>query len=68
MSLDFDPDQPVMQNLPLMRRFKSYVGLKTSFAKFQKTLDDFQFQNIIEADAAMDWSSTENISIDSLNL
>ena len=65
---DFDPDQPVMRNLPLMRRFKSYVGLKTSFAKFQKILDDFQFLNIVEADAAIDWTLAEKMAVDSLNL
>jgi polysaccharide deacetylase family protein (PEP-CTERM system associated) len=52
---DFDPSQPVITSLPLMRRFKSYVGLKKSFKKFQCLLNDFEFINIREADIQIDW-------------
>ncbi len=40
---DFDPEQPMVGALPLMRKFKSYVGLKHAFSKFQRMLDDFEF-------------------------
>jgi polysaccharide deacetylase family protein (PEP-CTERM system associated) len=58
---DFDPGQPVVQSLPLKRKFKSYVGLKHSFGKFQHLLDDFDFINIREADRQMDWSNARII-------
>lgn len=58
---DFDPGQPMIKSLPLMRKFKSYVGLSTSFAKFQKLLNDFDFVNIEEADKKIDWKSVKVI-------
>ena len=60
---DFDPGQPMLQSLPLMRKFKSYVGLKKSFSKFQHLLDDFDFVDIREADAQIDWGKTRIIKL-----
>lgn len=60
---DFDPGQPMIDSLPLMRKFKSYVGLKTSFTKFQKLLNDFEFVNVEEADLLIDWESTRVIKL-----
>ena len=28
---DFDTGQPIIRSLPVMRRFKSYVGIKGAF-------------------------------------
>lgn len=58
---DFDPDQPMIEYLPIMRKFKSYVGLKTSFKKFQRYLDDFGFVNVEEADKLIDWVNAKTI-------
>lgn len=60
---DFDPGQPVIQSLPLIRKFKSYVGLSTSFAKFQKMLDNFEFMNVREADKVIDWKDSPSIEL-----
>jgi len=60
---DFDPGQPVIQSLPLLRKFKSYVGLSTSFSKFQKLLDNFEFMSIREADKFIDWGKSLNIEV-----
>lgn len=60
---DFDPGQPMIQSLPMMRKFKSYVGLKTSFAKFQKLLDDFEFISVKEADDMVDWRKARVIEL-----
>ncbi len=60
---DFDPDQPVVEGLPAMRRFKSYVGLKTAFPKFQKLLSDFDFVNVEEADRMIDWTQAKKIEL-----
>lgn len=58
---DFDPEQPMVESLPMMRKFKSYVGLKTSFKKFQKYLDDFEFVSVEEADKRIDWVKAKTI-------
>jgi polysaccharide deacetylase family protein (PEP-CTERM system associated) len=60
---DFDPGQPMIDSLPIMRKFKSYVGLKTCFAKFQKLLNDFEFVNVEEADLLIDWKTTRVIKL-----
>ena len=60
---DFDPDQPMIQSLPLLRKFKSYVGLKGSFSKFQRFLDDFKFVNLEEADRMIDWDKVRQIKL-----
>lgn len=64
---DFDVDQPIVPNLPLVRRFKSYVGIKTAFKKFQHLLDDFSFVNIEEADKRIDWGKVETLLLTDLD-
>lgn len=60
---DFDPDQPIIDSLPMMRKFKSYVGLSTSFAKFQRLLNDFEFVSLKEADLLIDWKTVRQIQL-----
>jgi len=60
---DFDPEQPVIDSLPRMRKFKSYVGLSKSFSKFQKLLDDFEFVSVEDAAKLIDWSATRVIKL-----
>ena len=60
---DFDVGQPVVEGLPRMRRFKSYVGIKHAFSKFQKLLDDFDFCNLEEADLLINWDENEQINL-----
>ncbi len=60
---DFDPGQPMINSLPLSRKFKSYVGLKTSFAKFQKMLNDFDFVCVEDANEIIDWNKTRVIEL-----
>jgi polysaccharide deacetylase family protein (PEP-CTERM system associated) len=60
---DFDPDQPMIHSLPINRKFKSYVGLKKAFSKFQKLLKDFEFMSIHEADKKIDWNNTRIIDL-----
>lgn len=60
---DFDVDQPVIADLPAMRKFKSYVGIKGAFSKFQKLLNDFEFVNVKEADRQIDWSKAKQLDI-----
>jgi len=60
---DFDPEQPVIKSLPLMRKFKSYVGLKKAFSKFQYLLDDFEFVSVKKADTLIDWNKSRAIEL-----
>ena len=60
---DFDPSQPMIDSLPIMRKFKSYVGLSTSFAKFQKLLNDFDFVSVKGANELTDWETTRVIEL-----
>jgi peptidoglycan-N-acetylglucosamine deacetylase len=60
---DFDPEQPMIESLPLMRKFKSYVGLKHSYAKFQHLLRDFNFVDVESADKLVDWTNARRIVI-----
>lgn len=60
---DFDAGQPVMQTLPPMRKFKSYVGLKNAFPKFERFLDDFEFISVLQADKKIDWDKARIVKI-----
>lgn len=60
---DFDAGQPVVPNLPLMRRFKSYVGIKGAFKKFQHLLNDFDFESVTEADKLIDWDKVPTLKL-----
>ncbi|MDR0566859.1 MAG: polysaccharide deacetylase family protein [Prevotellaceae bacterium] len=55
---DLDARQPMIKGLPLKRRFKSYVGLKTAARKVEKWLRDFEFTDIRTAASLIDWSQT----------
>lgn len=58
---DFDVNQPRMNHLPKLRQFKNEIGLNTSFGKFRRYLDDFNFVDIKTADKMIDWSSVDKI-------
>jgi polysaccharide deacetylase family protein (PEP-CTERM system associated) len=60
---DFDADQPVLGSLPIMRKFMSYVGLKTSGKKFERLLSEFVFTNVEKASTEIDWSRVRNIEL-----
>jgi polysaccharide deacetylase family protein (PEP-CTERM system associated) len=60
---DFDAGQPKIVDLPLTRIFKSYIGLGTSFRKFQRLLHDFSFVDIATADTLIDWEKVRTITV-----
>ena len=64
---DFDTGQPVIKTLPLKRKFKSYVGIKGAFAKFQRLLDNYEFCNVEEADRQMNWDIIPTLTLDVLS-
>lgn len=63
---DFDEEQPVMKSLPVMRRFKSYVGIKGAFTKFQRVLDHYEFYNVEQADKLINWNTIPIMRLDDL--
>lgn len=60
---DFDYEQPVLKELPKYRRFKSYVGLKSSLKKLEKWLADFKFIDGSEAISLIDWNDVPVINV-----
>ena len=60
---DFDAEQPVLQHLPAMRRFKSYAGLSRAFRKFEYWLNDFETVSLLQADKQTEWKKTKIISL-----
>jgi polysaccharide deacetylase family protein (PEP-CTERM system associated) len=60
---DFDSEQPVIRQLSLKRRFKSYVSLKSSFNKLSWWLEDFEFCDIRTADRLLRWEQAEVIKL-----
>jgi len=60
---DFDKDQPMLQHLPLIRKFKSYYGIKHSGAKFDKFVSDFKTTTMLNASKDVDWNSAKKYII-----
>ena len=63
---DFDPEQPHMPQLSLMRQFKNRVALRGSYAKFKKYISDFDFVSIPDAASHIDWSNCQKVDITTL--
>lgn len=60
---DFDYGQPMLPQLSIMRKFKSYYGLKGAYKKFEKWLNDFETISLFQADEKIDWEKTKIISL-----
>ena len=58
---DFDYGQPILNELSIIRRFRSYYGLKDSFKKFNKFTEDFEFMSLAQAQKLIDWSKVETV-------
>ena len=60
---DLDASQPMLEGLPMARRFKSYVGLKGAANKLTKFLTDFQFTDIQTATQQIDWTKASVVKL-----
>ena len=60
---DFDFEQPVINELSSMRRFKSYVGLRSASIKLEKWLNDFEFVDVESAVNNINWSDVPVVNI-----
>jgi polysaccharide deacetylase family protein (PEP-CTERM system associated) len=61
---DFDVDQPVL-NIPLHRRFKSYIGLKGAHKKLDRWLARNKFIDIEAADKLVNWTRAPVVKMQS---
>jgi peptidoglycan-N-acetylglucosamine deacetylase len=52
---DFDAEQPMIQDLSLIRKFKSYYGLRSCYSKLDKLLHNMDFIDLRTADDEVDW-------------
>jgi polysaccharide deacetylase family protein (PEP-CTERM system associated) len=59
---DFDADQPVL-DLPLHRRFKSYVGLKGAYQKLDRWLSQNKFVDLNTADELVHWDTVQFVEL-----
>ncbi|MBV1859606.1 MAG: polysaccharide deacetylase family protein [Nannocystaceae bacterium] len=53
---DFDAEQPTIPGLTPLRCLRSYVGVSSGFAKFERMLRAFEFVDLQEAATRVDWS------------
>ena len=60
---DLDPDQPLIPDLSIKRKFKSYVGLKSAEKKLYKWLTEFDFIDISSANKLIDWANVKKINL-----
>jgi polysaccharide deacetylase family protein (PEP-CTERM system associated) len=60
---DFDAGQPMIEHLPLSRRFKSYIGIQGAYKKLITFLRDFEFIDIDGADKLIDWEQARVITV-----
>jgi hypothetical protein len=58
---DFDKDQPMINDLSVVRKFKSYYGLNGSIKKFNELLRRFDFMDIRAADSLIDWEKSPEV-------
>lgn len=60
---DFDPQQPVIENLSSFRKFKSYYGLNSSFNKLEKLITDYDFIDVKTAINKIDWNKVSKVTL-----
>lgn len=63
---DFDPGQPQMTQLSLMRQFKNRVALKGSYEKFKRYIHDFDFESLKTATDQIDWARCKVVDTDNI--
>ena len=61
---DFDPKQPILDNISLSRRFKSYFNLSKSYVKLRQIVYDFNFVDMNEAIKTINWENAPIVNLD----
>ena len=60
---DFDPKQPIIRELSIFRKFKSYVGLNSCMNKLKSWTADFDFVDLASADELIDWDKAPVVKL-----
>ena len=60
---DLDGGQPMLEGLPLARKFKSYVGCRGAASKLERWLTEFEFTDIATANQQIDWTKAQRFSL-----
>lgn len=60
---DFDPDQPMIPELSMIRKFKSYYGLGGCMNKLNWLIQDVPFMDLATAEKSVDWNSVRTVKI-----
>lgn len=60
---DLEASQPMLEDLPSNRKFKSYIGLKGAENKLRRWLTDFQFMDVAIAERQVDWQKVPRVRI-----
>lgn len=60
---DFDYEQPMIEGLSPLRKFKSYVGLRGARRKLEQLIHDFRLVSLEEADKQTDWSQVKTVCL-----
>lgn len=60
---DFDKDVPVPEGLSSFRKWKLKVGLNSSFKKFKRYIDEFEFVDIDEAYKKIEWDRVKVVEL-----
>lgn len=63
---DFDPEQPHMPQLSLMRQFKNRVALKGAYKKFKRVIADFEFIDLPTANKMIEWNNCKRIKLSNI--
>ena len=59
---DFDHEQPMIEELNAIRKFKSYHGLSSSLSKLERLIQNFDFISLNQADKMIDWQNVKTIN------
>ena len=53
----------MINDLSLLRKFKSYYGLKSSMIKLEQLIEDFDFVDLKTAENSIDWTNVKQIQL-----
>lgn len=60
---DFDSEQPMVPGLNIIRKFKSYYGLKDCLPKLYKLIKKHEFVDIRTAESSIDWEKAKIVKL-----
>jgi hypothetical protein len=58
---DFDAGQPMIQDLSLIRKFKSYYGLSGALSKLERLMVGREFIDLAKADLMVNWDTARTV-------